>query len=157
MLVYARNGELRAAVEVKAVAGRSEAWARRLLSNLLEFGVVPERVPYFLLVTYDAFYLWGDDRERPLRRYPDGAGSSGAPGPDRRADAARVLAPYLGAGPFPLDELPGEEGLGGLVFSWLCEATYSHPAGREGAPEHGWLSGTGFLETVQGCRPLSGR
>ena len=49
MLVYAPNGELRAAVEVKAVSARPPEWIARFLSNLLEFDVILARVPYFLL------------------------------------------------------------------------------------------------------------
>ena len=156
ILVYAPNGELKAAVEVKVVAGRAAWWPTRLLSNLLESGVIPDRVPYFLLVTYDTFYLWGDNRDRPLGDRPDGAASPGAPEPDRRADAARVLAQHLAGFSCPLAEL-GEEGLEILVSSWLPEATHPAPAGREVAPEYDWLSGSGFLDAVRGCRPVRGQ
>ena len=152
MLVYAPNGELRAAVEVKGVTGRPPEWIAQFLSNLLEFGVVPERVPYFLLVTADAFYLWGDNRDRPLDRSPNG-GRQGPLAPDHSADASKVLAPHLEGVPLPLAEL-SETSLEMLVSSWLYDVTDPDLAGREVPPEHDWLSGTGFLEAVRGCRPV---
>ena len=61
LLVYAPNGELRAAVEVMAVAGRSEGWAVRTLSNLLEFGAVPERAD--LVIEHPAYSESFDGRK----------------------------------------------------------------------------------------------
>lgn len=157
VLVYAPNGELRATVEVKVVSGRPPEWIAEFLSNLLELGVIPERVPYFLLATNDAFYLWGNNRDRPLKRYPDAGRASGVPEPDRRADARGCSPPTSRAGvPFPPEEL-SERSLMMLVSSWLYEATDPDPAGQEVSPEHDWLSGTGFLEAVRGCRPVRGR
>ena len=113
-------------------------------------------MPYFLLATADSFYLWGDNRDRPLDRSPE-VGRLGSPEPDRRADASGVLAPHLEGIPFPLAELSGE-GLTMLVSSWLYDATDPDPAGRDSPSEHDdWLSGTGFLEAVWGCRPVRGR
>ena len=156
VLVYAPNGELRAAVEVKAVTARPPEWIAQFLSNLLELGVVPERVPYFLLATADAFYLWGNNRDRPLDRSPKG-GRLRPPEPDRHADAARVLAPHLQGVSLPLEKL-SERSLMMLVSSWLYEATDPDPAGQKVSPEHDdWLSGTGFLAAVRGCRPVRGR
>lgn len=143
--VYSPDGVLRLAVEVKARAGASRAWAASTLRNLLVHGALPE-VPYFMLALPDRFYLWkaphfaphGDRDFIPDRSIE----------PDYEIDAAGALSHYLDGVSTPLHDL-SENSLELLVASWLSELLNSELSQETAPPELRWLFDSGLYDTIK--------
>jgi hypothetical protein len=135
LTVYAQDGNLRFAVEVRAKHGASPGWVRELRHNLYLYEAIPH-APYFLLALPDFFYLWreGDDR---LADIP----------PHYVADAAAMLGPYLGDPPLALREI-SQYGLETLVRSWLIDLVRGYRVPDEGRVEERWLFDSGLYRAI---------
>lgn len=115
-MVYATDGSLQLAVEVKSRPGASVEWAAQMVRNMAAHGALPE-APYFLLALPDFFYLWVNQGLSSADLLP----GQESPEPAYKIDATRALSPYLDGS--PVVELVGlsEQGLELLVAAWLTD------------------------------------
>lgn len=61
---YSQDGQILFIAEVKSRVSTSKTWAARFRRNLLAHGFLP-KVPFFLLVLPDKFYIWKDITNNP--------------------------------------------------------------------------------------------
>ena len=136
ILLASPSGEPIVAVEVKNREGLSREVATRLRRNMLAHGLLLD-LPYFLLVSQDAGFLWkGQDEE----------GLAGAP--TQQFSMRGVLLRYL-PGLQIQERLPGSQ-LQLVVLKWLVDLTELRVEPSE-EPEKS-LALSGFLESVKGAR-----
>ena len=142
--VYSPDGDLRLAVEVKALPNASKAWAASTLRNLIVHGALPE-VPYFMLALPDHFYLWKDPH---FASYGDHDSLPDSIEPDHEANAGRVLSHYLNGVSTPLHDLSGHS-LELLVASWLSELMNSELTRETAPPDLQWLFDSGLYDAIK--------
>lgn len=134
LIVFSKDNEPSLLVEVKNKKGASKGWAREFRNNLLRHGGFP-RAPYFLLVTPDKLFLWGEDSVSP-DAFPTAEVST--------RDTLKVL----------LDRLPSEEldqlSLELVTHAWLSTIADATGLRDEIAEYHGWVIDTGLFDSIEG-------
>jgi hypothetical protein len=118
-VVYDRDGQRVAIVDVRTRRGTSTDWATQLRRNLQEFEPVVWRAPFFLIATPDRIYLWKDAWREP------GPESKPLP-PDLELDGVEVFGPYLEKTRSKLEDLSGP-GFELVVMSWLQDLVHPIP------------------------------
>lgn len=132
--VSSPDGQLQLVVEIKSKLGASTEWVTRMRHNLLAHSFIPH-TPYFLLVLPDFFYLWTDTTpENNLAT------------PDYKAEAAKILAPYLTL-TNPLDNL-SSYGLELLTTLWLEDIVHTELQRDAVDPDLQWLFSSGLYDAI---------
>lgn len=130
-LIIEKRGKPIVAVESRNLESPSAEWAAAFLTNILEYGEVPE-CPYFLLALRNRIYLWRNPK-LPIAL------------PDFEGDTSDALEPYLVRLRTPLAELTGGS------FQMLIEAfLFEMVMGI--LPESGdrkWLVDSGFADAIR--------
>jgi len=116
-VIYDRDGQRVAIVDVRARGGASTDWAAQLRRNLQDFEPVVWRAPFFLLATPERVYLWRDAWREP--------GSEAVP-PDWELTGEDVFGPYLKKAHAKLQGLSGP-GFELVVMSWLQDLVHPIP------------------------------
>ena len=137
LLVNNRYGQPILIVEVKRKINTSSEWAAKLRRNILAHGILP-KVPYFLLVFPDKFYLWTDSRVDLDEREPNYI-----------ADARPILEPYLKKAEVTVDQIRAES-LELIVASWLGELIHSNQSPADLDESQHWLINSGVYADLVG-------
>jgi hypothetical protein len=132
-----RNGQLALVVEVKRKINVSSAWAAELRCNLLRHGTFP-KIPYFLMVFLDKFYLWSNAEACQEQSEPT-----------YTIDASSILQPYLERAGVTSDQISGAS-LELIVASWLGEIIHSDQLPEDINASQQWLIDSGLYAALVG-------
>lgn len=130
--VYAANGKLQVAVEVKNRRGADADWVIALRRNLYFHGFLFD-VPFFLLVLPDKTFLWTPNAGRDMSAPPDY---------EVATDDLLSLSPQAKATGFV-----SKESLLLLVASWLMKLARTDL--ESDAASADWFIKSGFYEAIK--------
>ncbi|MGL5941158.1 MAG: hypothetical protein ACRC2S_12320 [Waterburya sp.] len=136
LLVDNSNGQPILIVEVKSKTNTSSEWAAKLRRNILAHEILP-KVPYFLLVFPDKFYLWVNNTEVNLTEEK----------PDYTIDANPILQPYFKRIGIQ-DNHIRQQSLELIIASWLNELIYSEETDEK--QSQSWLIESGLYDALRG-------
>lgn len=139
LVLYDRNGQLIAVVEVKTKFGTSREWATGLRRNFLAHGGFRD-ADFFLLVTPDKLYVWKDAGIEPI-----------AVPPTYMIDTRPILKPYFEAAHVDPDLINGRA-FELLVGAWLGDLIYSWKEPEKLSDGEGWLVESGLLDAIKNGR-----
>ena len=137
IIVRSPNGTTQLAVEIKALAGRTEDWAVEFRGNLMEYDALPDS-RFFLLAMSDCFYLWSGKSPADAK-------------PDYRISANAMLKQYMQSRhlkDLEVEELDGFS-LQFLIRAWLFGLLGSRLTGDSVGEEYVWLLESGLYESVR--------
>lgn len=134
--VHDKEGTPTLLVEVKALTGRSENWARQMRRNLSVHGPLPP-APFFLLTLPDQFFLWSNhSRLDPT-----------AP-PSSTIDAEPLLQPYFARAGISPDQMSG--GTFELVVrTWLQRIIQAPNSDALPNQSREWVYETGLFDAIR--------
>ncbi len=136
--VYNRKGELILVVEIKNKLYTSSEWVTKFRRNILANGILP-KVPYFLMVFLDKFYLWTDQEARLDENEPTYV-----------IDANSIFQPYFEKAGIKNKQQISEESLELIFSSWLTTILYLKeiPNGIDASQR--WLIDSGLYAAIAG-------
>lgn len=118
-IIYDRDGQRVAIVDVRNTRGTSAGWAAQLRRNLQDFEPSVWRAPFFLIATPERVYVWKEAWREPA---PD---SKPLP-PYLELDGGTLFRPYLEKTRSRLEDLSGP-GFELVVMSWLQDLVHPIP------------------------------
>jgi hypothetical protein len=137
LLVNDRDGQLVLIAEVKNRTNASADWAAQFRRNIFAHGNVP-KVPYFLIIFPDRFYLWVEVDDTPSYIQPT-----------YTIDARPILQPYFERAGVEADQIGGQS-LEIIAALWLGEIIHSEKP-PEGVSEYQrWLIDSGLYTALSG-------
>lgn len=142
IVVYDKNGQLAAVIEVKNKKGTSKDWAVKLRQNLYAHGDWPQ-TPYFLLALPDRLYLWKNAANTPEMIEPA-----------YEVDVTDAFKPYYERSGISPEKISGES-FELLFVSWLHEMMLVSGSSTVNRPSQDWLINSGLLETIKTGRIVS--
>lgn len=135
---YDCEGQLILLVEMKSKLHTSPEWAAKFRRNILAHGVFP-KVPYFLMVFPDKFYLWADEEARLNESEPNYV-----------IDARPIFQPYFEKAGLESDRGISGESLELMFSSWFTNIIYSQELPNEADESQRWLIDSGLYAAMAG-------
>ncbi|MFB2918302.1 hypothetical protein [Aerosakkonema funiforme] len=135
---YDCEGQLILLVEIKSRRHTSPEWAAKFRRNILAHGVFP-KVPYFLMVFTDKFYLWADEEARLDESEPNYV-----------IDARPIFQPYFEKAGIKSDREISEESLELIFSSWFTNIIYSQELPNGADESQRWLIDSGLYAAIAG-------
>lgn len=135
--VYNRKGELILVVEIKNKLHTSSEWVTKFRRNIFAHGLLP-KVPYFLMVFLDKFYLWTDQEARLDESEPSYV-----------IDANPIFQPYFEKAGIKNEQQISEESLELIFSSWLTTILYLKEISNEVESQQ-WLIDSGLYAAIAG-------
>jgi hypothetical protein len=139
LVLYDRNGQLTAIVEVKNKLGTSREWAAQLRRNILAHGEY-YCADFFLLVTPDRLYLWKNAGTTPV-----------LVSPMYEVDTQPIFAPYFKSAGIDPRHASGHA-FELVVTAWLGDLVRSGERPEKLTNGQRWLVESGFLTAVRDGR-----
>jgi hypothetical protein len=138
LAVYDREGQLILIVEFKSKLDTSSEWAAKFRRNILAHGDFP-KVPYFLMVFPDKFYLWTDKEARLDESEPTYV-----------IDASSIFQPYFENAGIKSEQQISGESLEIIFSSWLTSILYSPEVPNPADESQRWLIDSGLYAAIAG-------
>lgn len=138
LTVYDRYSQLILVVQIKNKLHTSPEWAAKFRRNILAHRIFP-KVPYFLMVFMDKFYLWAG-KEASLDESE----------PTYVIDARPIVQPYFEKAGIESDRQISAESLELIFSTWLTNIIYSNELPDGANESQRWLIDSGLYPAIAG-------